>query len=76
MPRRGAEQQERCDVKVKYVGPHTVIDVVDGDREVIIDVERGKAVDLPDDVAARLLEQDTWREVKRPAPEPTKTGAK
>ena len=57
-------------MKVIYVGPHQ-----DGwiDVEPPITFERGVPLDVPDDVAARILVQDTWEAA--PADKPTKKDA-
>ncbi|MEW6583475.1 MAG: hypothetical protein AB1416_12025 [Actinomycetota bacterium] len=57
-------------MKVQYVGPHdgVLIPLPDG-RE--LQVERDGIIDVPDELAARLLEQETnWQ----PAPAPARTG--
>lgn len=45
-------------MKLVYAGPFDEVDVPDGD--VKHTVRRGAATDIPDELAARLLEQDTW----------------
>ncbi len=57
-----------------YIGAHPVVDVEEAGRLVLVGVKRGEPVNVPDDLASRLLEQDTWSEAKpaaapqRPAP--------
>lgn len=56
-------------MQIQYVGPHpeVVVDELDSEQVII----RGKTVDVPDDLAARLLEQNTWSKAKTSAPTPT-----
>jgi hypothetical protein len=44
-------------VKLVYDGPHDAVEVPAAG----VVAERGKAVEVADDVAADLLEQDTWK---------------
>lgn len=46
-------------MKLIYGGPIDEVEVPDAG----IVAARGEPVEVPDDVAARLLEQDTWSEV-------------
>jgi hypothetical protein len=45
--------------KVTYNGPHDAVEVIDG-GVVVATVERGASIEVPDDLAKRLLEQDVW----------------
>jgi hypothetical protein len=47
-------------MKLIYEGPHDTVEVPSAG----ITAERGQAVDVPDDVAKALLEQDTWTEAR------------
>ena len=46
-------------MKVTYNGPHDAVDVIEGGA-VIGTVERGESIEVPDELATRLLEQDVW----------------
>lgn len=48
-------------MKLIYDGPHDLVDVPDA----MLTAEKGKAMDVPDEVAKRLLEQDTWRKADK-----------
>lgn len=51
--------------RIKYVGPHDAVDVPVAGLE---GVERGKPVELDDELAAALLEQvDNWQPVQPPS---------
>lgn len=58
--------------KVTYVGPHDAVDVaVDGiDYGTCV---REQAIDVPDEVAVRLLEQETWKRAPAPKAKEVKT---
>lgn len=43
---------------VKYIGPHPEVVVDEFDQEQVI--VNGEPVDVPDELAVRLLQQDTW----------------
>lgn len=45
-------------MQIVYNGPHPEVVVDEFDQETVI--VAGQPVDIPDDLAARLLEQDTW----------------
>jgi hypothetical protein len=45
--------------KVTYIGPHDAVDVIDGGA-VIGTCERGESIEVADELATRLLEQDVW----------------
>lgn len=49
-------------MQLVYNGPHpeVVIDELDSEQVIV----RGKTVDIPDDLAARLLEQNTWAQAQ------------
>jgi hypothetical protein len=49
-------------MRVTYEGPHDVVEVPAAGEG--FTAERGKPVDVPDDVAKALLEQDTWTEAR------------
>lgn len=51
-------------MKLVYSGAHDAVEPADVPGVVAV---RGKEVDIPDEVAKRLLEQDTWSEAKSPA---------
>lgn len=44
-------------MKIRYVGPHTKVEIVATGQT----VERDQVVDVDTDVAKALLEQDTWK---------------
>ncbi|MGQ0669178.1 MAG: hypothetical protein ACT4PO_05840 [Actinomycetota bacterium] len=50
-------------MKIIYDGPHTTVDVPAAN---LVDVARGEVVEVPDEIAASLLEQSTWRKAKAP----------
>lgn len=61
-------------MKVRYSGPHPLVDVISGDRVIAEDVPRGVAVPvgigdgaIPADVAQSLIEQETWSVVPEAA---------
>lgn len=54
-------------IPVVYDGPFEAVEV----PEAGIVAERGKPVDVDEEIAARLLEQDTWREAKPKTPQKT-----
>ena len=45
---------------IKYVGPHPEVVVDEFNYDTVI--VNGEPIDIPDDLAARLLEQDTWQD--------------
>jgi hypothetical protein len=45
-------------MNIVYSGPHPEVVVDEFDNETVI--VAGQPVDVPDDLAARLLEQNTW----------------
>lgn len=45
-------------MKLVYQGPHPEVVIDEFNPEQVI--TKGEPVELPDDLAARLLEQDTW----------------
>ena len=49
-------------MQLKYVGPHPEVVVDELDQEKVI--AAGEPVEVPDDLAARLLEQNTWAKVE------------
>jgi hypothetical protein len=49
-------------MQIRYTGPHDVVEVPDADLIAI----RGESVQVPDHVAVRLLDQDTWTKVPDP----------
>jgi hypothetical protein len=61
-------------MRIVYDGPFDEVEVPDGGFV----AARGEPVDAPDDVAARLLEQDTWSEAlaEKPAGGKSKDGSK
>lgn len=56
-------------MKLVYTGAHAEVEVPDAG----IVARRGTPIDVPDEAAKRLLEQDTWAEDK-PANNKTKAG--
>lgn len=63
---------------IQYDGPHPEV-VVDAFNQNTV-ITRGEPVEIPDDLAASLLEQDTWNQVVQskpatPAPAPAETPA-
>lgn len=48
-------------MELVYSGPHDSVELGDAPG---IDVKRGKPVHIPDAVAKRLLQQDTWAEAR------------
>lgn len=57
-------------MKLVYTGAHAEVEVPDAG----IVARRGTPIDVPDEAAKRLLEQDTWAEDK-PANNKTKAGS-
>lgn len=55
-------------MKLEYVGPHDAVTVPDLDP--VREIRRGEAVEVPEELAERLLEQSAnWRKAKAaPAP--------
>lgn len=51
-------------MKLVYNGPHPEVVVDEYGEDVIVN---GQPVDLPDDLAARLLEQSTWEAADKDA---------
>jgi hypothetical protein len=49
---------------VRYVGPHDAVEITTEDEKVIA-VERQKSVEVSDELAKRLLEQDTWEKPRK-----------
>lgn len=47
-------------MRLVYSGPHpeVVVDELDSEQVIV----RGEAVNVPDELGARLLEQDTWQD--------------
>jgi hypothetical protein len=60
-------------MQLVYNGPHPEAVVDDVATGAEIDVVAGKPVEIPDELAARLLEQNTWAQVKTAAPVTTVT---
>ncbi len=58
---------------VTYNGPHPEVVVDELDQEQVI--KAGEPVEIPDPLAARLLEQSTWEQAPKPAPISTPTPA-
>ncbi len=50
--------------KLTYVGPHDAVEVDLPNGSSVV-AERGKAVDLPDDLAKSLEQQDVWVKPKK-----------
>lgn len=61
-------------MQVVYNGPHPEVVVDELDQDQVI--RAGEPVDIPDDLATRLIEQDTWSEAKPPAPKKETPAAK
>jgi len=58
--------------QIVYSGPHIEVVVDELDPQKVI--ARGEPVDVPSDLAARLLEQDTWAAAEKPKPATAKKG--
>ena len=50
--------------KLTYMGPHDAVEVDLPDGSSVV-AERGKAVELPDEVAKSLALQDVWTRAKK-----------
>lgn len=48
---------------VVYTGPHAAVDVPSAG---LVDVERGKSTEVPDDVGAGLVQQEYWDKAAAP----------
>jgi hypothetical protein len=48
-------------MKVKYVGPHDAVEIASGGQVWL--AENGETVEVPDDVAAGLVGQETFEQV-------------
>lgn len=51
--------------EVIYDGPFPEVSIEPGEGRRAINAERGKAVEVSDDLAKSLLEQSTWRDAKK-----------
>lgn len=52
-------------MQIVYTGPHPEVVVDELDQELVITA--GQPTEIPDDLAARLLEQETWEPVDKAA---------
>lgn len=57
-------------MKLEYTGPHAAVEVAATGAV----VKRGEVVDVPDDVAERLLEQGSFKKAAEPKSAPRKVG--
>lgn len=53
---------------IRYDGPHPEIVVDELSQEITI--KAGEPTEIPDELAARLLEQSTWSKATKPTPTP------
>ena len=58
---------------IQYNGPHPEVVVDELDQEQVITA--GEPVEIPDDLAARLIEQDTWAVAEPAKPASTSSQA-
>lgn len=51
---------------VRYDGPSDAVDILDPVREQVYTVARGDTIEVPDELAEQLLEQEIWNDPDAP----------